>query len=101
MSFQAAFFQLRQDPLEAILVNFSHSFLIFFFVWKVFEKYKKWHHVRMRMVRTLETQRCWKKAPRFIEFNFFTIVYSLISGPQTFSDFFYIMKVCEETVLCS
>ena len=30
-----------------------------------------------------------------------TIVYSLISGPQTFSDFFYIMKVCEETVLCS
>ena len=28
-----------------------------------------------------------------------TIVYSLISGPQTFSDFFYIMKVCEETVL--
>ena len=31
----------------------------------------------------------------------FTIVYSHISGPQTFSDFFYIMKVCEETVLCS
>ena len=30
-----------------------------------------------------------------------TIVYSLISGPQTFSDFFYIMKVCEETVLCN
>ena len=30
-----------------------------------------------------------------------TIVYSLISGPQTFSDFFYIMKICEETVLCN
>ena len=30
-----------------------------------------------------------------------TIVYSLISGPQTFPDFFYEMKVCEETVLCS
>ena len=29
------------------------------------------------------------------------IVYSLISGPQTFSDFFYKMKVCEETVLCN
>ena len=28
-------------------------------------------------------------------------VYSRISGPQTFSDFFYIMKVCEETVLCN
>ena len=27
-----------------------------------------------------------------------TIVYSLISVPQTFSDFFYVMKVCEETV---
>ena len=30
-----------------------------------------------------------------------TIINPFISGPQTFSDFFYIMKVCEETVLCS
>ena len=29
------------------------------------------------------------------------LYYSLISGPQTFSDFFYIMKVCEETVFCN
>ena len=33
-----------------------------------------------------------------VTFTKFTIVYSLISGPQTFSDFFYIMKVCKETV---
>ena len=35
--------KLRQDPLEAILVIFGRSFLIFF-VWKVLEKYEKWHH---------------------------------------------------------
>ena len=29
-----------------------------------------------------------------------TIVHSLISGPQTFSDFFSIMRFCGETVLC-
>ena len=29
------------------------------------------------------------------------IVHSLISGPQPFSDFFYIIKVREETVLCN
>ena len=28
-----------------------------------------------------------------------TIVHSLIPGHQTFSDFFYLMKFCEETVL--
>ena len=31
---------IRQDPLEATLVSFGHSFLIFFFAWKVLEKYK-------------------------------------------------------------
>ena len=38
-------FSLRQDPpppIEAILVIFGHSFLIFFR--KVFEIYEKWHH---------------------------------------------------------
>ena len=35
---------LRQDPLEAILVIFGCRALIFFFVWKLLEKYEKWHH---------------------------------------------------------
>ena len=34
---------LRQDPLEAILVIFGRRALIFF-VWKRSEKYEKWHH---------------------------------------------------------
>ena len=34
---------LRQDPLEAILVIFGRRALIFF-VWKLLEKYEKWHH---------------------------------------------------------
>ena len=37
---------LRQDPpppFEAILVIFGHRALIFF-VWKLLEKYEKWHH---------------------------------------------------------
>ena len=34
-------------------------------------------------------------------YDYKIIVYSHISGPQTFSDFFNIMKVCEEAVLCS
>ena len=35
--------ELRQDPLEAILVIFGRRALIFF-VWKLLEKNEKWHH---------------------------------------------------------
>ena len=35
--------ELRQDPLEAILVIFGRRALIFF-VWKLLEKYEKWYH---------------------------------------------------------
>ena len=31
-------------PLEAILVIFGRSSFIFFLVWKLLEKYEKWHH---------------------------------------------------------
>ena len=31
-------------PLEAIFVIFGRRALTFFFVWKVLEKYEKWHH---------------------------------------------------------
>ena len=40
--------ELRQDPLEAILVIFGGRALIFF-VWKLLKKNEKWHQfVRMR-----------------------------------------------------
>ena len=64
--------QLRQDPLEANLVIFGRSFLNFFFE-------RSWKNKKMipllcacAVVITLETQKCRKWAPRFVEFNFFT-----------------------------
>ena len=37
------------QSFEAILVIFGRRAFIFFFVWKLLEKYEKWHHfVRMR-----------------------------------------------------
>ena len=62
---------LRQDPLEAILVIFGRRALIFF-VWKLLEKMKNDNtFVRMRSGDHLETQKCRKRAPRSVEFNFF------------------------------
>ena len=63
---------LRQDFLEAILVIFGCRALIFF----LFES--SWKNMKMTpllcacaVVITLETQKCRKKAPRSVEFNFF------------------------------
>ena len=61
---------LRQDPLEAILVIFGHTVLILFE-----SSYKIWKMTPLlcacAMVITLETQKCRKRAPRSVEFNFF------------------------------
>ena len=57
-------------PLEAILVMFGHSFLIFF--WKVLENMKSdTTVVRMRSSDHLGDAKMSKKAPRFVELNFF------------------------------
>ena len=68
------FLNLRQDPppLEAILVIFGRRALIFF----LFESsWKKWKMTPLwcacAVVITLETQKCRKRAPRSVEFNFF------------------------------
>ena len=65
---------LRQDPpLEAILVIFGRRALIFFFCLKALGK--KWKMTPLlcacAVVITLETQKCGKRAPRSVEFNFF------------------------------
>ena len=60
-----------QDPLEAILVIFGRRALIFLFEssWKI------WKMTPLlcacAVVITLETQKCRKRAPRSVEFNFF------------------------------
>ena len=66
--------ELRQDPPppQAILVIFGRRALIFFCL-KALEK--KWKMTPLlcacAVVITLETQKCRKRAPRFVEFNFF------------------------------
>ena len=63
---------LRQDPLEAILVIFGRRALIFF---RLKGLGKKWKMTPIlcacAVVITLETQKCRKRAPRSVEFNFF------------------------------
>ena len=65
---------LRQDPpppIEAILVIFGCRALIFLFE----SSWKKWKMTPLlcacAVVITLETQKCRKRAPRSVEFNFF------------------------------
>ena len=62
---------LRQDPLEAILVICGRRALIFLFE----RSKKKWKMTPLlcacAVVITLETQKCRKRAPRSVEFNFF------------------------------
>ena len=56
---------------QAILVIFGRSFLNFF-VWKVLEKMKNDTILcACAVVITLETQKCRKKGPHFVEFKFF------------------------------
>ena len=63
---------LRQDPLEAILVIFSRRALIFLCL-KALGKIWKMTPLlcACAVVITLETQKCWKRTPRSVEFNFF------------------------------
>ena len=63
---------LRQDPLEAILVMFGRRALIFFYL-KALEKNEKMTPplCACAVVIILETQKCRKRAPRSVEFNFF------------------------------
>ena len=65
---------VKVGPLEAILVVFSRSFFIFFFCLKGLGKIWKMTPLLCACAVgiTLETQKCWKKAPRSVEFNFFT-----------------------------
>ena len=59
-------------PLEANLVTFGRSSLIFF-VWKPLEKYEiDTTFVRMRRRDHLGDAKMSKKAPRSVKFNFFT-----------------------------
>ena len=62
-------------PLEAILVIFGRRALIFFFVWKLLEKYEKWHHfcAHAQWWSPWRRKKCRKRAPRSVEFNFFII----------------------------
>ena len=62
----------RLDPLEAILVIFGRRALIFFFL-KALGKYEKLTPLlcAWAVVINLETQKCRKRAPRSVEFNFF------------------------------
>ena len=68
------FFSVKAGPpLEAILVIFGRRALIFFFCLKALGK--KWKMTPLlcacAVVITLETQKCRKRAPRSVEFNFF------------------------------
>ena len=60
-------------PPEAILVIFGRRALIFFFLFE--SSWKKWKMTPLlcacAVVITLETQKCRKRAPRSVEFNFF------------------------------
>ena len=65
---------LRQDPppLEAILVIFGRRALIFFCLKALGKKWKLTPLLcACAVVITLETQKCRKRAPRSVEFNFF------------------------------
>ena len=65
---------LRQDPppLEAILVIFGRRALIFFCLKALGKKWKMTPLLcACAVVITLETQKCRKRAPRSVEFNFF------------------------------
>ena len=75
--FRWSFSWLRQDPppppLEAILVIFGRRALIFFCLKALGKKWKmKPLLCACAVVITLETQKCRKRAPRSVEFNFFT-----------------------------
>ena len=68
--------QLRQDPppppLEAILVIFGRRALIFFCLKALGKKWKITPLLcACAVVITLETQKCRKRAPHSVEFNFF------------------------------
>ena len=61
----------KAGPLEAILVIFGRRAFIFF-VWKLLEKMKNATILRACAVLiTFETQKCRKRSPRSVEFNFF------------------------------
>ena len=63
---------LRQDPLEAILVIFGRRALIFFCLKALGKKWKMTPLLcACAVVITLEMQKCRKRAPRSVEFNFF------------------------------
>ena len=63
---------LRQDPLEAILVIFGRRTLIFFCLKALGKKWKMTPLLcACAVVIILETQKCQKRAPRSVEFNFF------------------------------
>ena len=64
---------LRQDPpLEAILVIFGRRALIFFCLKALGKKWKMTPLLcACAVVITLETQKCRKRAPHSVEFNFF------------------------------
>ena len=63
---------LKQDPLEAVLVIFGRS-LIFFCLKGLGKLWKNdTTFVRMRSSDHLGDAKMWKKAPRFVNFNFFT-----------------------------
>ena len=66
---------LRQDPpppLEAILVIFGRRALIFFLFERSWKKNENDATLcACAVVITLETQKCRKRAPRSVEFNFF------------------------------
>ena len=65
-------FRLRQDPLEAILIIFGRRALIFFCLKALGKKWKMTPLLcACAVVITLETQKCRKRAPRSVEFNFF------------------------------
>ena len=66
---------LRQDPPPPSWGYFSHlwSWSLNFFLFE--SSWKKWKMTPLlcacAVVITLETQKCWKRAPRSVEFNFF------------------------------
>ena len=67
---------LRRTPLEAILVIFGRRALIFFCL-KALGKKRKMTPLlcACAVVITLETQKCRKRAPRSVAFNFFNNCY--------------------------
>ena len=62
-----------QDPLEALLVIFGRKALIFLLLKALGKKWKITPlFCACAVVIILDTQKCRKKAPRFMEFNFLT-----------------------------